>query len=838
MLFALAWLATGAFAGDLLLATNKTATMPIVIADKASKDTQDVAGLLAQYLEKMSGAKFQVKVGDGKTGIVLGTLAEFPTPSLNKALEIRHLTDGKEAYAIRTEPKRLLLLAATQKGVSHAAFRLLEELGCRRYFPAPEWEVVPALPSIRVNLTVDDRPVIQARRVWAGEGSYTGKADTNFKMWRRFNRMDSSFTIYCGHAWPSIYLANKQAFTDHPEYCAMVNGKRSTSFDTIQFCVSNPAVQQMGIQFALDYFKQYPDQDMVSMEPNDGAGYCECDECKKLGSKSNEIFFYANIVAKAVKEKYPDKMIGLYAYSEHSDPPDFNMEPNVYVQLTHGYNWGKYSFDDLIKLWPRHVKNFGVYEYYNIWISDMEKPPLSVGADVAYLQQDVRSMAAAGVTSIDAECSTDWGPYGRGYYVANRLMWNPKTDVRALLKDFYDKAFGPAAEPMQRYYERFDPGNKVPICEDSWARAFNDLKMAADLAQDRPDVQARIDDLKLYMHYVRLYCQFDQETDKAKKKQQAFELLRHIYRIKDKNLLYNFALLGGWTTNLAPEFNEPSWDFRNPPQPKPYAVDPPYSKAEIAKMFEEDLTVFKAIDLLPKKSFSKDLLPVRFAQNTPATVGHLTQFGVKYAFYIVKDEPLVVNVTAGMCYSNKPPVNWQVLDKDEKVVEAGTIPLDKQPHRVEVKNLKPGLYYFTTDSATGLFIKVPDERPFDVVLGGDDFAFCGTMAPVYVYVPKGTEKFQYYAYSCPHDVLSPDGKVAQHVENAYRTYITVTVPPGMDGKPWCLRGICIGKLIFRNIPNYFANSPNGLLVPREVVKSDKLDSPALPLMSGGKSEGK
>lgn len=819
-------LAAISHAGGLLLAANHSAQMPIVISATASKQTREIAELLSQYLGKISGATFPVKTGNGNSGIVLGTLAEFAIPGLGKPLEVRNGYDGSEAYAIRTEEKRLLLIAATEKGVSHAAFRLLEELGYRRFFPAPEWEVIPSLPMLKINLSINDRPVILARRIWAGMGSYTGKADTDFRIWRLANRMDSSFSIYCGHAWPSIYLANKAEFEQHPEYLSLVNGKR-TAFADMQLCVTNPDVQKLGIKFALDFLKNNSDQDMVSVEPNDGGNYCECENCRKLGSKSNYVFYYANIVARAVKEQYPGKMVGLYAYAEHSDPPDFALEPNIYVQMTNGYNWGKYSFDDLLKLWPKKVKNFGVYEYYNIWISDMEKPPLSIGANVSYLRSDIQRLANAGATSIDAECSTDWGPYGRGYYVANRLMWNPAIDTDAVLNDFYAKAFGPAALPMKHYYERFDPGNKVPISEDTWARAFNDLKTAGDLARERQDVQARLDDLKLYMHYVRLYWQYEHETDKARKKSLAFELLRHIYRMKDKNLLYNFALLGGWTTSLAPEFDEPVWNAYEATQPKPYAKDPPYTKIDIARLFQEDLKVFHTVDLVPLKTFSKDLLPVAFPNNIPATINHLTQFGVKYVFYVIKDEPLIVDVTAGLCYQNKPPVNWQVLNANEKVVNTGTIPLDKSPHRIEVTGLAPGMYYFTTDSATGLNIKVPVERPFSVVLDNIDFAYCGTMAPVFFYVPKGTGKFQYYAYCGAHEVLTPDETIAKKVTEGYSTYVTVEVPTGMDGKPWCLRGICIGKLIFRNVPNYFANSPNGLLVPRELVLSDKLRSLAV-----------
>ena len=86
------------------------------------------------------------------------------------------------------------------------------------------------------------------------------------------------------------------------------------------------------------------------MEPSDGVGLCQCDECKKLGGDSEQAFFLANVVAHAVKKEYPGKMVGLYAYSSHSEPPSFALEPNVYVQLTVGNNYGQFTFDELLDL--------------------------------------------------------------------------------------------------------------------------------------------------------------------------------------------------------------------------------------------------------------------------------------------------------------------------------------------------------------------------------------------------------------------------------------------------------------------------------------------------------
>ncbi len=237
-----------------------------------------------------------MKTGDGQSGIVLGTLADFPTPALEKALEIKNTFDGKEAYAIRTRDKRLLLLAATEMGVSHVAFRLLEELGCRWFFPAKAWEVVPRMATLNFARDITDRPAVLARRIWYGWGTDFGgevnpatglRPEADYQNWRRHNQEAQSFQVNAGHAWEAIYNAHKAEFDAHPEYRGLVGGKREGR----NFCVSNAGLRKLVVDHALDFFKNNPNADMVSVDPDDTPQHCECEECAKLGGVSDQGFW-------------------------------------------------------------------------------------------------------------------------------------------------------------------------------------------------------------------------------------------------------------------------------------------------------------------------------------------------------------------------------------------------------------------------------------------------------------------------------------------------------------------------------------------------------------------
>jgi len=397
---------------SVVLAAEGVARMPVVISPKASERTRRIADELAHYLSQITDAQFEVEIGDGSRGIVLGTLAEFPDAALDKALEIRNTFDGIEAFAIRTDgPQRLRLIGATDLGASHAAFRFLERLGCRWFFPAKAWEVIPSQPTLVVKLDETDRPAILSRRIWWGYGFFDrgeGRCQAEYEAWARHNRMAQSRRIWCGHAWQSIIRDNKATFDAHPEYLALVKGERRGP----QFCVSSPAVRKISAQWALAQLRRRPELDMVSMETSDGSNHCECEACGKLGSISDRVFGLANEVAHAVADEFPGKMVGMYAYNDHCEPPSFALVPNVYVQSTAGFIRGRHTFDELMELWPKRCKNMGFYEYFSVWLWDFDRLPGGRGANVKLISERIRRYAALGATSLDCESGNNWGSGG------------------------------------------------------------------------------------------------------------------------------------------------------------------------------------------------------------------------------------------------------------------------------------------------------------------------------------------------------------------------------------------------------------------------------------------
>ena len=802
----------------LLLATDGQPARRIVMAETASDETKAVIQELAEYLELITGATFELATGDGSEGIVVGTLTEFPDATLNKPLEIRGSADGREAFAIRTDSKRLRLIGATDLGVSHAVFRFLESLGCRWFFPAKAWEVVPKIDRLEVNINETDRPVILSRRIWIGYGHYDKRFRADYEAWARHNRMAMSRRIACGHAWQAVILANQKEFDAHPEYRALVMGERQGW----QLCVSNPAVRKLAVDWALNLLRRFPDRDMVSMETSDGHGHCECEQCLKLGSVSDRAFGLANEVARAVDREFPGKMVGMLAYSDHSEPPQAPLEPNVYVQSTAGFINGKYTFEELVDLWKVKCKNYGFYEYFSVWLWDFDMPLKGRGGDLKYIQDRIKLYDQVGATSLDCESGNNWGPHGRGYYIANKLMWNPKADLDALLADFYDKAFGPAAAAMERYYERMHKGNEPLLSEHLLAMALRDLQEATTLAQDRPDVLARLDHLKQYHHYVRLRWEYELTQDKDRKKQLALAAFTQVYRNRYSHMNHWQAIRTTWVGKMATDFGEPEW-ARGSRAKKPWEIDVPQSPAETAQNFIEDLAYFQP-QPLEEITFSEDLVPLGQKTDSPAESWQRYQRSMRYALYSPQGGPLEFAITTGIIvgYRNRPDLRYKLTDSSGKQIAAGRLPQDGNEHPISIKVPSVGLYWLdVNDSSVGWGVRAAAGQSISVALARSRRAHhLGQMKPMYFYVPKGTKQIQYYWKGGKHTVAGPDGKPVAEVTDSGK-FITIKVPPRQDGKTWSLQRMSLGHLWFFNVPNYLAASPDALLVPREVLEKAK-----------------
>jgi hypothetical protein len=181
------------------------------------------------------------------------------------------------------------------------------------------------------------------------------------------------------------------------------------------------------------------------------------------------------------------------------------------------------------------------------------------------IAKDLRFFHRHGVTAINAEASNNWGARGIGYYLAARLMWDVNVETDELLREFYETCFGPAALAMQRCYVRWG-GPELAVLEDprglpeqrvlcekgtfdveSLRAAYRDLDEAVKLVPPDSDWRMRVDQLRMYAHYLTLRCRLQQAAESgdppailaAIKAETIFD-----GRLTDTHLIHTRPLLG------------------------------------------------------------------------------------------------------------------------------------------------------------------------------------------------------------------------------------------------------------------------------------------------------
>jgi hypothetical protein len=812
------------------IARDGKALLGITVSEQASEETKKTAAELAGFLKRITGAEFAVAAGKGPAGITLGTLAQFPDESLKEPLAVREGYDGVEAFAIRSDGGGIRLLGNTDAGVSHAAYRFLELLGCRWFFQGPTWEIVPRTPDLAFSLNENGRPDIWSRDIWFGRTTQKwekGDPDPNaaFAAWAKGNRMGMSLKFFVIHNWHAIPMAFKedglpfkQEFDAHPEYFALVDGKRTPP----QLCVANGGLQKLVTRYATKFFEKNPEAHMVSLDTADQGGWCTCPECAKLGPYPCQPFFLANVVAKELQKVHPGKYVGLLAYSWHSDAPPFTLEPNVYVQLTAGMNASKFSFDELFKLWTERCRHLGIYEYYSYWEMDKAMlPGAGPQNNFETLGPRMRNFVTNRVASISGQAANSWGANGLGYYLAAKLMWDSTLDTKALRKDFYEKAFGPAAAPMECYFERLNLANKPLPGASLLRQCLGDLEEATPLAAGRPDVLARITQLKESLVYSAIGLKVNAAADDAEVKKQTLEWFTWSYRTRNNYMNDWITFRSTVGRPAAEKLGEKTWFWRNTGD-NPWKTNAPVTPQDL----EARLGVVKAelgeLPTTPEVRFSDRYVLVKTERAGGGASKQLFSGKATYLLASLKGEPLRFTVTKRETgWIEKPDARYSLVAQDGTPVLEGGVPTGR--HELELKVPAAGIYRFTcTRGYTGWEVEFPRELPHALVFARGERCHPSAIASSWFYVPKGTQEIVMYTASpSAPGVRAPDNRVA-HKGTSLGNFVPIKVKPGEDGKLWSLSGRP-ANLWFFNVPSVLSFNAAWAFVPEEVAKKDGLD---------------
>jgi len=799
------------------------ARVPITVPSRAGVHLRQSAEILRDRLQQISGASFSV-VSGGTKGIVL-QVTEKKTGLL-----------AQENYKIRTTEDALTVIGNSPVAVRHAVWDLLHRIGYRQFFPGPTWEVIPNQPMIELNVNTDGSPDYHNRRIWYGYGPWDYAAEP-YADWCEKNRSAAPFKLHTGHSYGRIVREMKAQFDQHPEYFALIKGERVGPRGNAKFCISNPGLRKTVLAFARQYFAAKPDEASVSLDPSDGGGWCECQPCQQIGSISDRALTLANDVAAA----FPDKSVGMYAYSFHSPPPNIRARSNVIISTATAFIRGGLKIEELISGWTAKGATIGIREYYSVNTWDRDLPGKSRGSNLEYITETIPAFHAAGARFMSSESSDNWGCNGLGYYLASRLLWDVAEfeNRKAIVNDFFDRAFESARHPMKQFYRLIDGANKKSklVREDLIARMYRHLA-AARMLTDNPAVHRRLDDLTLY---VDLFDRYSSATGPAR--QTAFEhMIRHTYRMRRTMMVHAKAIYRDVDARdksveipALAKWNAPA---RKSTTPNPWKNETPFSPGEIALLLDEGIENRNLVELdFEPAEFGENLVPAAPLKLTVAKPGSAeTARGQRSWFTYVTDSktPIELTITGGLIahYRDRGNVKvqlWQIGgashtgERQTLIAENHTVPPDGKPRTIQLKVANPGLHRIDLNDGMDLTrVTWPDIQPMTWPMSLESFPKkMNGRWNLHFFVPKGTKRIGLYAATSGGYLIDPDGNRALDLGKSSGRFLSAPVPARHAGKLWSV-GHVSGRISLVNVPPYLARTPEQLLLPT------KFATPASP----------
>ncbi|MFN2266920.1 MAG: DUF4838 domain-containing protein, partial [Desulfonatronovibrio sp.] len=386
----------------------------------------------------------------------------------------------------------LKLRFTDSRGSLMAVYDYLRSLGVRWYFPGEFGECLEKMNSIplpEINKTVKPDT---ARRLIAGAAYQFGKTSRSQALWiLRLGLGGESYTGPAG-SWHSInYILHRDETRENrKDWYILKQGVRDTVSGGGKPCLMSKGLKDDFVAFAEKFFDVYGET-RLSVSPTDGYVYlCECPLCAgkmkpELGRKgmlSDYVWTFVNEVAKALYEKYPNHKVFNLAYGAHFVPPASieKFHPNVHVEI---------KSPRILYIDPEMREM--VLQQRNEWLSKMtSQQPLSMGDNYTPLgrgpfphfipriiAEDIKSLAGISYGEYIEENylrpheikgeNGDKPPLKLAVnhlniYVTARLWWDASQDIDAMLDEYCQKYYGPAAEAMSEFF-KFTEANLLNI---------------------------------------------------------------------------------------------------------------------------------------------------------------------------------------------------------------------------------------------------------------------------------------------------------------------------------------------------------------------------------------
>lgn len=521
--------AADASAADWLF-RNGRSDYQIVISPDASASEQTAAKELQQYIEQMGGAKLPIThdLQTSQRSIFVGY-----NPRVADMTGARKPRKDDESFTYKTVGHNLLIWGGSGRGTMYGVFTFLEkEFGI--HWLTPSSTIVPKYQEWKMpRLNHSETPFVKYRYsnyfVARNVPQWSAHTRENMK-WNpatpdEYGGMDA----YYGAHTMEWLVPVKEFFATHPEYFCLRDGKRYNGYG--QLCLSNPEVLEICKTRMIKCMREHPEYRIYSLSQKDNFLFCQCDKCKAIedqyGGHAGLIVWFVNQVADAVKDEFPDKFIGTFAYQYSRQPPTgIKPRENVVIRLcsieccfAHPLDAGcpqneKFMRD--LKGWSEIAPHLFIWDYIVDYAQYIAPWP-----NFQVLGPNIKAFGNNKAIGIFEEAQ--YQSAGAEFdemkaWTVNQLLWNPEQDVDSLVNIFIKGFYGKAAPGIKEYYNLCQSLVKPDIhygiyirenheiYSDEFIRKAFEILQKAKEAAETDNIREQVDRVRmqpLYLHCMR-----------------------------------------------------------------------------------------------------------------------------------------------------------------------------------------------------------------------------------------------------------------------------------------------------------------------------------------------
>jgi hypothetical protein len=448
---------------DLTVAAGGKSTAIVIVAPDAGTWEKRAAADLVIYMERMSGGK--PALADTKEAIENALKHSGPQILVGKfaleqkaALRDRLAQSAKKKPLLRAdavvrkrEANRVYLAGNNDDAHYYAIVMLLNEWGCRWYLPTELGECIPRHDELKIgDLDEAYGSPFEVRRYWLSwNGDSTGQAE--FMHRNFFNELLvpnghnlAQYTkdlIPPGKSMFNVPIAEDKTAEHVAKQVAPLFGQGKDV--------------QLGMEDGLYESDSPLDKELMALQ---------YDKYFLKPSATDAFLTFYNKVAERLLKEHPNSpsRIGFLAYANLTLPPvrvkkaarplvaylaPIDIDP--IHPMNSPLSAPRREYKEILTKWAEVMDGrVVIYDYDQgmmVW-RDIPAP------SVQMFRHDVKEYQRAGILGVDTESRGAFATTFTNLYYRGQLLWNPDADVVALEAQFYNDFFGPAAEPMQKYW--------------------------------------------------------------------------------------------------------------------------------------------------------------------------------------------------------------------------------------------------------------------------------------------------------------------------------------------------------------------------------------------------